>query len=217
MGCVAEPYLPFTPDVATFSSAFVFRGFSFGEAAYAGQDALSWQITVVGDPLYRPFGRSPEQLHKQLEQSHSKLIEWSYLRVLNQGLANGRPPIEIANLLEGVEATKQSAVLQEKLGDLYTTLGKPSSCIHAYQQALKLEPSPMQKLRLLLTLSEKLAAGNEDTQAYDAYAAILHDFQDYPDKLSVLQKILPLARKLNKTAEADQFEAEIKKLSPGVK
>jgi hypothetical protein len=32
------------------------NGYTFGEAAWAAQPVLSWQTTVIGDPLYRPFG-----------------------------------------------------------------------------------------------------------------------------------------------------------------
>ena len=38
------------------------KGFSFGEAAYASQPVLSWQTTVIGDPLYRPFGQDPRKV-----------------------------------------------------------------------------------------------------------------------------------------------------------
>ena len=59
-------------------------------------------------------------------------------------------------LLEELGPTKESAVLSEKLADLYAAQGKPFSAVHAYVQALKLDPSPQQRLRLLLTLGEKL-------------------------------------------------------------
>src|SRR5260370_6186967 len=115
MGCVNEPYLAGTPDVAVFVARWIFQGFTFGEAACAGQGVLSWQTTVVGDPLYRPFGKNPEQLQRELEQRQSKLVEWSILRLANLNLANGRPMAEWANVLEGLGTTKRSAVLTEKL------------------------------------------------------------------------------------------------------
>ncbi len=62
MGCVYEPYLSLTPNVAVFLERFTIGQFTFGEAAWAAQPALSWQTTVVGDPLYRPFGREPQVL-----------------------------------------------------------------------------------------------------------------------------------------------------------
>jgi tetratricopeptide (TPR) repeat protein len=214
MGSVAEPYLQFTPDVATFTSALIFRSYNFAEAAYVGSDALSWQTTVVGDPLYRPFRKSPEQLHNHLQEEGSKMIEWSILRLANLGLNAHRTPAEVIQGLEAVETTKHSAVLQEKLGDLYMAAGKPASAIHAYQEALQLQPSPQQKLRLLLTLGDKLSEAGETAKAYQAYHTILKDFPAYPERLAILEKALPLAHKIDKTADAEKFEAEIKKLQP---
>ena len=130
MGCVAEPYLSGTPDVAVFTARLIFYGFTFGEAAYAAQPVLSWQTTVVGDPLYRPFGKNPDQLHQELSPRGSKLVEWSWLRLVNLNLAAGKPLAELVALLEQLETTKHSAVLSEKLGDLYAAQGKPSSAVY---------------------------------------------------------------------------------------
>ena len=85
MGCVDEPYLAGTPDMALFFSRWLL-GFSFGEAAYACQQIVCWQTTVVGDPLFRPFGQDPRALHEALQRRNSKLIEWSHLRVVNRSL-----------------------------------------------------------------------------------------------------------------------------------
>jgi uncharacterized protein (TIGR03790 family) len=57
MGCVAEPYLEFTPNPAMFLERWGYVGMTLGEAATAAHPVLSWQTVVVGDPLYRPFGR----------------------------------------------------------------------------------------------------------------------------------------------------------------
>jgi uncharacterized protein (TIGR03790 family) len=217
MGCVSEPYLVFTPDVAVFTTALMFRGFSFAEAAYAGLNSVSWQTTIIGDPLYRPFGKSPEDLQKQLEAEHSKMVEWSFLRLANIGLMNGKTPGEVAALIETVPVTQQSAVLQEKLGDLYASAGKPASALHAYEQALKLDPSPMQKLRLLLTLADKHIAANEDAEAYASLQTILQEYPEYPDRTAIEQKLLPIARKLGKTADVERLEKETEKAAPGQK
>ena len=146
MGSVAEPYLSGTPDVAIFSARLIFLGFTFGQAAYAAQQTLSWQTTVVGDPLYRPFGKNPDQLYKELAARNSKLVEWSFLRLVNINLVAGKPLAELVALLEQLEETKRSAVLTEKLADLYTAQGKPSSVVSTYRQALQLDPSPQQRI-----------------------------------------------------------------------
>ena len=90
MGCVTEPYLSGTPDVGVFTARLIFHGLTFGEAAYAAQPVLSWQTTVVGDPLYRPFGRNPDLLHRELVARGSKLVEWSWLRLVDINLAIGQ-------------------------------------------------------------------------------------------------------------------------------
>ena len=213
MGCVDEPYIGGTPDMAAFITRFIYYGFTFGEAAYAGQPVLSWQTTVVGDPLYRPFGGNPEQLHRRLVENHNKLAEWSFLRMVNLGVANGRPASEAVAGLEQLEAMKTSAVLTEKLGELYAAQGKPSSAAHEYQLALKLEPTPQQKVRLRLNLGEKLQALGRAPEAYEQYQNLIREFPAYPDKVGILKILVPLARKLEKQSDLDSYEAQLRALS----
>jgi uncharacterized protein (TIGR03790 family) len=209
MGCVDEPYLAGTPDLAIFTSRFVFSGYSFGEAAYACQETLSWQTTVVGDPLYRPFGANPDELKDSLLKRNSKLLPWYYLRLLNVNLAVGKPLAECVAVLEQFDSTKQSAVLTEKLGDLYGAQGKPSSAVHAYQEALKLDPSPQQRLRLLLALGERLVALNREPDAYTDYQQLLREFPQYPDKIAIYKRLWGLAKKLDKKDAAAEYESAI--------
>ena len=214
MGSVTEPYLSGTPDVGVFTARLLFNGFTFGEAAYASQTVLSWQTTVVGDPLYRPFGKSPEQLHRDLQAHASKLIEWSWLRLANLNLVGGKPMAEVVALLEQVAAEKPSAVITEKLADLYAAQGKPSSTVHTYAQALGLDPSPQQRLRIRLALGEKLLAQDRQPEAYEDYQKLLQENPNYPDKLTLYRKLLPLAQKLDKPADTEKYEAEINRLTP---
>jgi len=217
MGCVEEPYLTCTPDLGTFTARLVCYKFTFGEAAYAAQPVLSWQTTVVGDPLYRPFGKSSDQLYGELAARESKLLEWFYLRLVDINQAAGKPLAELIALLEQLEQTKRSAVLSEKLADLYAAQGKPASTIYMYRQALQLDPSPQQQIRLRLTLGERLLAQERRQEAYDDYQKLLHDFPDYPDKVAICRRLLVLAQKLNKKAEAAEYEAEINRLAPPLK
>jgi uncharacterized protein (TIGR03790 family) len=68
MGSVNEPFLQGTPDLAVFFSRLFFNGFTFGEAAYACQAWLSWQNTIIGDPLYHPAGPNPDSREKQADR-----------------------------------------------------------------------------------------------------------------------------------------------------
>ena len=217
MGCVHEPYLGGTPDLGVFTARLFFHNFSFGEAAYASQNVLSWMTTVVGDPLYRPFAKPPHQLHQELEARHSKLVEWSHLRVVNLNAARGTPANEQVNYLEQIPITKESSVLSEKLGDLCAAQGKPSSAVHAYERALKLDPSPQQRIRLRLTLGEKLLALNREEEAYSNYQKFAEESPDYVDLASVQRDLAALAQKLGKRTDAPKNGEKIKPASEPTK
>jgi uncharacterized protein (TIGR03790 family) len=196
MGCVYEPYLSLTPNVALFLERFTVGQFTFGEAAWAAQPALSWQTTVVGDPLYRPFGREPQVLQSELTQRHSPLIEWYYLRIANVEQLRGAPLPQIAGFLESLPATTNSAVLTEKLADLYAI---PSHAIDAYERALTLNPTPEQRIRIRLALGEKLQAQDFTAAARRDYQKLLEEAPDYPGKAAIEEKINALTQKISDT------------------
>ncbi len=124
MGCVDEPFLMATPDIGVFVTRWLMGRFTFGEAAYAAQPALSWQTTVVGDPLYRPFTKGAQALHQELAARRSPLLEWSHLRVIDLNIAMGVPTQELIGYLEAEPLTRTSAVMSEKLGELVPGGGK---------------------------------------------------------------------------------------------
>jgi uncharacterized protein (TIGR03790 family) len=214
MGSVDEPYLGGTPDVAVFLARWLFHSMTFGEAAYAGQNILSWQTTIIGDPLYRPFGKPPQQIHQELERRESKLVEWSHLRVVNLNVVRNSPVAELVNYLEQIDLTKRSAVLSEKLGELYAAQGKPSSSLHAFEQALALDPSPQQRVRLTLATGDKLIAAERHADALELYERFLQALPDYPDQLGIYKKLQSLAQKMGRTVEATNYENRVKLLSP---
>jgi len=189
MGSVDEPYLGGTPEIGIFMGRWLYYGFTFGEAAYACQSVLSWQTTVVGDPLYRPFGKNPIEQHKALEARKSQQLEWSILRIANLTRVRGTSAAQVAAILEDTPTTKESAVLTEKLADTYSELGKPSSAISAYEKALTLNPSPQQRIRLRLTLGEKLLAGKRYDEARTNYQKLLQEAPDYPDAVGIGHKL----------------------------
>lgn len=203
MGCVDEPYLAYTPDVSIFAGRWIALGFTYGEAAYACQETLSWQTTVVGDPLYQPFAKPLQKLIEEQEATHSKWLEWSYLRAVNIGLLSGRRPAETAAFLQSLPLTKDSAVLSEKLGDLYYAVGKPASAIEAYEVCVKNTHSPLQRVRVRQYLANVLTEENKTKEAVDDLKALLREVPDYPGKGNVEKRIEDLSAKLaDKTASA---------------
>ncbi len=197
MGCVYEPFLQFTPNIA-FTLQALGNGYTFGEAAWASQIALSWQTTVIGDPLYQPFKKSPPEMHGILTRTKSPLLEWSFNRLICLDLARGLRPSQLLDFLANqVPITGQSAVLTEKLATLYEAAGKPSSAIESWQNALKLNPSPQQKIRLRLALGEKLAAQDRLDEAAENYRALIAEAPDYPGRSSVDEKLKALEKKIS--------------------
>ena len=199
MGCVYEPYLDCTPNIPAFLARWIAGRDTFGEAAWAAQPVLSWQTTVIGDPLYRPFGTLEQRLYEALAGRQSPLIEWSYLRLLNVDRARGVPISQLANFLENLDLTTNSAVLTEKLADYYEIQGKPSSAIETYQLALTRNPSPEQRIRLRLTLSDKLVAQGREAGAIENYKLLLKEAPDYPGRPAVEDKLNALEQKLTNT------------------
>ena len=195
MGCVTNRIFPVTPNVAAFLARLIAGGFTFGEAAWAAQPALSWQTTVVGDPLYRPFAKEPSVLHAELARTHDPLIEWSFLRVVNLRLIHGAPVAQLAAFLETIPATANSAVLTEKLAGLYEMQGNLFPAIKTFQRALTLNPSPEQRIRIRLTLGEKLQAQHRETEAIDNYRQLLQEAPDYPGRPTVEAKLAALEQK----------------------
>jgi uncharacterized protein (TIGR03790 family) len=200
MGCVYEPYLSFLPNVEVFLARLMAGQFTFGEAAWASQRVLSWQTAVIGDPLYRPFGKAPAELHAELARDHNPLIEWAQLRIVNLHLTQGAPLGQAVSYLENIPVTAQSAVLTEKLADLYEMQDKTFSAIESYQNALKLNPSPEQRIRIRLTLGEKLQAQGRDADAVENYKKLLEESPDYPGKGSILEKLIVLEQKIISTS-----------------
>jgi tetratricopeptide (TPR) repeat protein len=136
------------------------------------------------------------------------------LRWVDINLAAGAPPREFVAYLDNQPATATSAVLNEKLGDLYELLGKPQLSIQAYQRALELNPSPQQRVRLILGLGQKLVAARKVAEALKLYDEFLADSPGYPGAISLYRQMETLARKIGKETEAWNYAVQIQRLSP---
>jgi len=208
-GSVDEPYLTGTPNVAAFLDRLISRSWTFGEAAYTCQGSLSWQTTVVGDPLYCPFAQRPDLLHFKLEREKNPLIEWSHLRVINLNLASGASIDESIKYIEELPSiATNSAVLQEKLGDLLESNKQSGAAGEAYRKALQLKSTPQQRIRLLLKLGELETALGRQQQAFDAYKQLLTEAPDYPDAAKIYREMASIAQRLGKKNDAEKFARE---------
>lgn len=196
LGCVEEPFLAGTPDLGVFFHRLTAAGWTFGEAAYAAQGSLSWQTTVIGDPLYRPFGRHPAELHADLLLRRSPPVAWSHLRVVNLNLAQGTSAAKMVGFLNEQAETRTNAVLLEKLGDLQLVLQKPDLAVEAWDKALAAQPTPQQRVRLLLARAEQLTKLGREISALAAWQELAELLPNSPELNRVKQQVEELKAKL---------------------
>ena len=214
LGCVDEPYLAGTPNIGLLLERLLNHHFTLGEAAYAAQKTLSWQTTVIGDPLYRPALLAPDLLHYRLERRFSRLTEWSHTRVVNLNLLLGANPAELVSYLQTMPLTPFSAVIQEKLFELFRLLKQPGDARGALEKALADSPSPQQRTRLLLTLADLQQEAGDVAAAYQTLERVPTELPHYPALLAIYKRLDLLAGQLNRTQDAARWRLEMERLSP---
>jgi uncharacterized protein (TIGR03790 family) len=197
MGCVYEPYLMATPNIAFFLNSWA-MGFTFGEAAWASQVALSWQTTVIGDPLYQPFATAPVVMHSTLARENSPLIEWSFNRLINLDIVHGAPLAALEKFAKSIPVTAHSAVLTEKLAELEYAQNEIGPSIDDWTKALDRNPSPEQSIRIRLKLADVLVQQNRKAEALTVYRELALATPGYPglsfirDRVKLLQPKSPI-------------------------
>ena len=134
MGAVAEPYLSFTPQLHLFAERLCL-GHTFGASACMSLPVLSWQITVLGDPLYRPFRYSLDEQISHLERDGRAELDWAYLRKINLLVRDGRFNVALDYCRQKLKV-RESPVLREKLGDLYAKNELYAEAGEQYQVAI---------------------------------------------------------------------------------
>lgn len=59
LGATSEPYLHAFPPPSRFFALILSGRFTLVECFYLSKPFNSWQLALLGDPLYRPFGKNP--------------------------------------------------------------------------------------------------------------------------------------------------------------
>ncbi|HMP90873.1 MAG TPA: TIGR03790 family protein [Kiritimatiellia bacterium] len=178
MGAVEEPYLSFTPDLAIFADRLA-AGYSFGESAYLSQRVLSWQITVVGDPLYRPFKWNLDEQVARLGEAGHPDAPWAHVvrmnRMLDQHQFN---PV----LAYGRELLRRddNMIIREKLADLYARNELWNEAIREYQWIVNHSATDLTAVRVGHRLLLVSRAMKRTEEADKIEAAIRERWPDSP-------------------------------------
>ena len=217
MGCVNEPYLQLTPNIGLFFARFLLEGFTLGEAAYAAQPGLSWQTTVIGDPLYRPGGRILQAVLDDLAMRHSPRLEWPVLQLANRQARLGTPLEVVVHGLEDLPITATSPVLTEKLAALYQEQKRTNNAIATLGRVLDQAPSPGQRLRVRWELGRRQTDAGRTAEAYTNLQALVRENPDYPGLGMVYQRLVELAGQLHQPEAAERWaEAKRRLETPAV-
>ncbi|HTI69726.1 MAG TPA: TIGR03790 family protein [Candidatus Limnocylindria bacterium] len=212
MGCVLEPYLGMTPDVGILMDRLA-RGFTFGEAALACQPVLSWQTIAVGDPLYRPFGRSLVSYAVEMHEREDVLSAFADVRKVNQDLAVGRSLDFLIDLLSKAPGATNNSIYAEKIARLYAEKSRLRNSVEWMQKALGAQCTLQQRTRMLLEMANWLDILDRPKEAMAAYENLVKLRPDYPAMLELRKRERTYAREAGDNAEMQRLDAEIARLS----
>lgn len=168
MGMVYEPYLALTPHEDIFARRLI-AGDYFAAAAWASERGLSWMLTVVGDPLYRPFLPSiDEALAQDAQGKRTDHDDWLQLQKVRRGYEVGVIPGDPQRLVEDVAVPGAGPVAYEGLGDFLLELKDPKAdelAEREYRKAAVADVAPIDRIRVALKLADYYKAHGESAHA----------------------------------------------------
>ena len=194
MGAVYEPYLRFTPDISLFVSALL-SGLSFAEAAYQSQLSLSWMVTMVGDPLYRPFPRNFYENLDAAQTADSPDLPWFRLRkvrLLSNTGALSETKTAVAKL---VEDFPRNEIILEGGADIYRDLNEKKDATELYDKALDLigDREPRDRLRILMKLAELNRRDDKPKEALKLYEKLMVEYPEASKSLGLGDRAVAFA------------------------
>jgi uncharacterized protein (TIGR03790 family) len=193
MGMVYEPYLAMTPHEDIFTRRLL-QGDYFAEAAYASERGLSWMLTVVGDPLYRPFLKPLRTALADASMPHTPHDDWLLLQQVRRDLVARTMSDDRYDLVKTLDAPGTGPVAEEGLGDLLQKLNDPSSTSaieEAYQKASAGNVAPIDRIRVGLKLSQFYIDHGQDARG-QAQLDVLRDlFPDDAKRFGVADLLVP--------------------------
>ncbi len=207
VGFVFEPYLGCVMDPKTFTERLL-SGHNFVESAYSATPALSWQQTVVGDPLYRPFLFDAQEQTARLESLNPAERAWGCLRQANLLAAAGKEPEAIAYLTKQ-NATLHSPILDEKLGDLFRAFRLSKEAVPAYHRAAATYADPYAVTRVALSLSDELLKLRRQREALDVLDQLIRKFTAYEGRRTLLRDALGIAAKLGDDTRIEFYQEQL--------
>jgi uncharacterized protein (TIGR03790 family) len=186
-GNVFEPYLSLTIHFDILNKRLL-EGFTVGEAAWNATPALSWMNVVLGDPLYRPFGKGAGAKLGDGADREYALYQGMVLRLA------GEPDGHIKTALTEFAEKRQMPRLLELTALLSALQSKLPQAIDLFEHAESTTKEPAELLRLRLYRAEMLCRSEKADAARTLLREVLKDsrFKDQPARIaaeSLLKKM----------------------------
>ncbi len=193
MGMVYEPYLALTPHEDIFARHLL-GGDYFAEAAYASERGLSWMVTVIGDPLYRPFRVPLSDALATIRYPHTNHDDWLLLQKVQRDLISGRMAAKVEDLRFGLDVPGAGSVAEEGLGDLLEKLNEPLSSTAAemaYRRALSLDTEPVEQIRVGLKLAQHYTNRSQDELAQAELRSLRERCPHDAERFGIASSLVP--------------------------
>lgn len=203
VGNVYEPYLQLVLNSQIFFERLL-SGRNFAESAYAATPALSWQQTVVGDPLYRPFPFTADEQVDRLEATRHPDLPWAYLRKANTLVIAGKEEDAIAYLTRK-NAAQRSPILDEKLGDLCAQSRLLREAVAAFERARAAYRDAYDVIRVSRNLADLLLKLDKPADALAVLDRLIRKYPDYEGRRMLVKSAATLAASLGDHARLDYY------------
>ena len=193
MGMVYEPYLALTPHTDILMRRLL-EGDYFAEAAYASERGLSWMLTVVGDPLYRPFRVPLGAALAEASNPHSSHDDWLLLQQVQRDVVSGALKPTTTSLQEALEVPGAGPVAEEGLGDLLDKLNDPANTKaveDAYQKALVGDTAAVDRIRVGIKLAQFYSNTGHDVRALAELDSLRDNFPEESLRFGVSASLVP--------------------------
>jgi len=172
LGNVYEPYLTMTSHLGIFEERLR-EGWTFAEAAYAAQPALSWMATFIGDPLYRPFKAQQDIAVKPpAEAAEYAAYRDGAVRWASEGRLAGEPVLRTSGL------ALKSGVIFEALGLLQLGDKDSAAALVSWAQAGEFYKTDADRIRCGL---HAIGVMREEKKTAQALALTRKQIQQFPN------------------------------------
>ena len=151
-------------------------------------------LTVVGDPLYRPFRLPLDSALARVGVSHTEHDDWHLLQKVQRELASNKIEAKTDSLVRALNVPGAGPIAEEGLGDLLEKMKEPAagpSAEQAYRKALAKETIPIDRIRVGLKLAQYYSNHGQDAHAQAELDVLRELYPDEAKRFGVSNRLVP--------------------------